>query len=124
MSEAPVILSRAMATERRVLTVNELIDERPPSAFQITTIVLCAFVILFDGFDTQAMGFLVPSIAAEFGVPARRIWAGAVGGTLRPDDRRDGVRADRGSLGTQVRDHSVGARLRRDVAVDRARGAR
>src|SRR5215471_12952227 len=57
-----------MTTEPRALTVNELIDERPPSAFQITTIVLCGFVVLFDGFDTQAMGFLVPSIAKEFGL--------------------------------------------------------
>jgi AAHS family 4-hydroxybenzoate transporter-like MFS transporter len=58
-----------MATESRALTVNELIDDRPASAFQIGAIVLCGLVILFDGFDTQAMGFLVPSIAAEFGVP-------------------------------------------------------
>jgi len=58
-----------MATEPRALTVNELIDDRPPSAFQVTTIVLCGFVILFDGFDTQSMGFLVPSIAADFGIP-------------------------------------------------------
>jgi MFS transporter, AAHS family, 4-hydroxybenzoate transporter len=58
-----------MATEPRALSVNDLIDKRPPSAFQIRTIALCGLVILFDGFDTQAMGFLVPSIAAEFGVP-------------------------------------------------------
>lgn len=58
-----------MTTEPRALTVNELIDERPPSTFQITAIALCALVILFDGFDTQAMGFLVPSIAEEFGIP-------------------------------------------------------
>jgi AAHS family 4-hydroxybenzoate transporter-like MFS transporter len=58
-----------MATEPRALTVNDLIDERPPSAFQIGTIALCALVILFDGFDTQAMGFLVPSIAEDFGIP-------------------------------------------------------
>jgi MFS transporter, AAHS family, 4-hydroxybenzoate transporter len=58
-----------MATQPRALTVNELIDERPPSSFQISAIVLCAFVILFDGFDTQAMGFLIPSIAEDFGIP-------------------------------------------------------
>jgi len=58
-----------MATEPRALTVNDLIDGRPPSAFQISTIALCGLVILFDGFDTQAMGFLVPSIAEGFGVP-------------------------------------------------------
>src|SRR3954465_13242493 len=58
-----------MMSETRALTVNELIDDRPPSTFQIFTIVLCGFVILFDGFDTQAMGFLVPPIADEFGIP-------------------------------------------------------
>jgi len=58
-----------MTTQPRALTVNELIDDRPPSAFQISAIVLCAFVILFDGFDTQAMGFLIPSIAEDFGIP-------------------------------------------------------
>ena len=58
-----------MATEPRALTVNDLIDERPPSVFQITAIALCALVILFDGFDTQAMGFLVPSIAQDFAIP-------------------------------------------------------
>jgi len=58
-----------MATQSRALTVNELIDERPPSAFQVTTIARCGLVILFDGFDTQAMGFLVPSIAEDWGLP-------------------------------------------------------
>jgi len=58
-----------MATSSRALTVNELIDERPPSTFQVTTIALCALVILFDGFDTQAMGFLVPSIAEDWNLP-------------------------------------------------------
>jgi AAHS family 4-hydroxybenzoate transporter-like MFS transporter len=58
-----------MATQPRALTVNELIDDRPASAFQIGAITLCGLVILFDGFDTQSMGFLVPSIAAEFGIP-------------------------------------------------------
>jgi MFS transporter, AAHS family, 4-hydroxybenzoate transporter len=55
--------------EPRALTVNELIDGRPPSAFQVAAIVLCGFVILFDGFDAQSLGFLVPFIAEEFGVP-------------------------------------------------------
>ena len=58
-----------MATEARALTVNELIDERPLSRFQLTTILLCGVVLLLDGFDTQAMGFLVPPIAENFDVP-------------------------------------------------------
>ena len=37
--------------------------------FQATTILSCGLVLLLDGFDTQAMGFLVPPIAEELGVP-------------------------------------------------------
>src|SRR5688572_10786324 len=51
------------------LTVNDIIDNRPLSGFQISTIVLCSVVLLLDGFDTQAMGFLVPPIAEELGIP-------------------------------------------------------
>ena len=58
-----------MATESRALTVNEIIDDRPVSTFQATTILLCGLVLLLDGFDTQAMGFLVPPIAKELGLP-------------------------------------------------------
>lgn len=58
-----------MATESRALTVNEVIDGRPVSRFQAITIALCGLVLLLDGFDTQAMGFLVPPIAEELGVP-------------------------------------------------------
>ena len=58
-----------MATEPRTLTVNEVIDERPLSRFQLATIGLCGLVLLLDGFDTQAMGFLVPPIAEELGIP-------------------------------------------------------
>ena len=64
--------SRPHAVEsdsRRPLTVNEIIDERPVSTFQAMTILSCGLVLLLDGFDTQAMGFLVPPIAEEFGVP-------------------------------------------------------
>ncbi|MSO82796.1 MAG: MFS transporter [Acidobacteria bacterium] len=58
-----------MATASRTLTVNEVIDDRPVSGFQATTILLCGLVLLLDGFDTQAMGFLVPPIAEELGLP-------------------------------------------------------
>jgi AAHS family 4-hydroxybenzoate transporter-like MFS transporter len=58
-----------MATEPRALTVNDIIDERPVTGFQATTILLCGLVLLLDGFDTQAMGFLVPPIAEELGIP-------------------------------------------------------
>ena len=57
-----------MATQS-ALTVNDVIDSRPVSGFQATTILLCGLVLLLDGFDTQAMGFLVPPIAEELGIP-------------------------------------------------------
>ena len=50
-------------------TVNDIIDSRPVSRFQSMTILLCGLVLLLDGFDTQAMGFLVPPIAEELGIP-------------------------------------------------------
>jgi AAHS family 4-hydroxybenzoate transporter-like MFS transporter len=50
-------------------TVNDIIDSRPVSGFQSMTILLCGLVLLLDGFDTQAMGFLVPPIAEELGIP-------------------------------------------------------
>lgn len=58
-----------MATESRAMTVNDVIDSRPVSRFQAVTILLCGLVLLLDGFDTQAMGFLVPPIAEELGIP-------------------------------------------------------
>ncbi|MBM3819592.1 MAG: MFS transporter [Acidimicrobiia bacterium] len=58
-----------MATQPRTLTVNDLIDERPLSGFQLTTILLCGAVLLLDGFDTQALGFLVPPISEDLGIP-------------------------------------------------------
>jgi AAHS family 4-hydroxybenzoate transporter-like MFS transporter len=58
-----------MATESHAPTVDDIIDQRPLSGFQVTTIALCGLVLLLDGFDTQAMGFLVPPIADELGIP-------------------------------------------------------
>ena len=55
----------------RALTVNEIIDERPLSRFQISTIALCGLVLLLDGFDTQCIGFLAPSISETLGIPLK-----------------------------------------------------
>jgi AAHS family 4-hydroxybenzoate transporter-like MFS transporter len=55
----------------RRLTVSEIIDQQPLSRFQITTIGLCALVMVLDGFDTQCIGFLVPSIAETFRLPLK-----------------------------------------------------
>jgi AAHS family 4-hydroxybenzoate transporter-like MFS transporter len=55
----------------KALTVGEIIDQRPLSRFQVSTIVLCGLVLVLDGFDAQSLGFLAPSIARTLGVPVR-----------------------------------------------------
>ena len=53
------------------LTVSEIIDQRPLSRFQIATIALCGLVLLLDGFDTQCIGFLAPSISETLAIPLK-----------------------------------------------------
>jgi AAHS family 4-hydroxybenzoate transporter-like MFS transporter len=53
------------------LTISEIIDQRPLSRFQISTIALCGLVLILDGFDTQCIGFLAPSIADTLRIPLR-----------------------------------------------------
>jgi AAHS family 4-hydroxybenzoate transporter-like MFS transporter len=57
--------------ETRALAVTEVIDRRPLSRFQITTIALCGLVMVLDGFDTQCIGFLAPAMADTFVVPLK-----------------------------------------------------
>jgi AAHS family 4-hydroxybenzoate transporter-like MFS transporter len=49
--------------------VADAIDDRPLSALQRWTILLCGIVVVLDGFDTQCMGFLVPVIAEDLSMP-------------------------------------------------------
>lgn len=46
--------------------VAQLIDQSPLGRYQIRAIVLCALVALLDGFDTQAIAFVAPVIAAKW----------------------------------------------------------
>lgn len=57
-----------MASSTASVDVLALINERPVGAFRIRILLLCALVALFDGFDTQAIAFVAPSIAAEWGL--------------------------------------------------------
>jgi MFS transporter, AAHS family, 4-hydroxybenzoate transporter len=52
-------------TGDRVTRVSEIIDQRALSRFQLLIIMLCGLVLVLDGFDTQSIGFLAPSIAAS-----------------------------------------------------------
>lgn len=43
----------------------EFIDTRPLSRFQLFVALLCAVLILMDGFDAQIMGFVAPALIAQ-----------------------------------------------------------
>jgi len=45
-----------------------LIDSRRFSAYQWLVLVLCFLVVIMDGFDTAAIGYIAPSLIADWGI--------------------------------------------------------
>ena len=64
-----------MAIAERPMKVSEIIDQRPLGGFQIGTITMSAIVLVLDGFATQSIGFLAPSMAKTLGLPIHRFGA-------------------------------------------------
>ncbi|CAM3844138.1 MFS transporter [Roseateles saccharophilus] len=52
----------------RAMDVQRLIDDHPLSAWQWVVFALCFFVVLLDGFDTAAIGYIAPSLIKDWGV--------------------------------------------------------
>src|SRR4029077_15804106 len=50
------------------IDVIDFIDNRPVGGFHIRLLLTCAAVLFFDGFDTQAMGYVAPALAKEWGL--------------------------------------------------------
>ncbi|THD71332.1 MAG: MFS transporter [Bradyrhizobium sp.] len=48
--------------------VVEFIDQQPVGGFQVRLLLTCAAVLFLDGFDTQAIGFVAPALAKEWGL--------------------------------------------------------
>jgi AAHS family 4-hydroxybenzoate transporter-like MFS transporter len=48
--------------------VADFIDQQPVGGFQIRLLLTCAAVLFLDGFDTQAIGFVAPALAKEWGL--------------------------------------------------------
>jgi len=46
----------------------DFIDRQPVGGFQIRLMLTCAAVLFLDGFDTQAIGFVAPALAKEWGL--------------------------------------------------------
>src|SRR4030081_58852 len=59
-----------MATTRThgAIDVADFIDQQPVGAFQIKLLATCAAVLFLDGFDTQAIGYVAPAVAKEWGL--------------------------------------------------------
>jgi AAHS family 4-hydroxybenzoate transporter-like MFS transporter len=53
------------------IDIVDFIDQRPIGGFQIKLLLLCAAVLFLDGFDTQAIGYVAPAIAKEWGLATR-----------------------------------------------------
>lgn len=52
----------------RSIDVQSFLDEHPFSTFQWMVFALCFCVVLLDGFDTAAIGYIAPSLITEWGV--------------------------------------------------------
>src|SRR6202042_3529031 len=50
------------------IDVAEFIDQQPVGRFQIGLLLTCAAVLFLDGFDTQAIGYVAPAVAREWGL--------------------------------------------------------
>lgn len=50
-------------------TPAEAIDQAPFSGAQKRIVFLCALVAMLDGFDTQAIAFVAPVVASQWGIP-------------------------------------------------------
>src|ERR1700732_2487150 len=51
-----------------LVDVAEFIDSQPVGGFQLKLLLTCAAVLVLDGFDTTAIGFVAPSLAKEWGL--------------------------------------------------------
>jgi AAHS family 4-hydroxybenzoate transporter-like MFS transporter len=50
------------------IDVAQFIDQQPVGGFQIRLLLTCAAVLFLDGFDTQAIGYVAPALAREWGL--------------------------------------------------------
>jgi AAHS family 4-hydroxybenzoate transporter-like MFS transporter len=51
-----------------LVDVAGFIDRQPVGGFQIRLLLICAAVLFLDGFDTQAIGYVAPALAKEWGL--------------------------------------------------------
>ena len=54
--------------ESRSINVQSFLNEHPFSGFQWVIFAVCFLIVLLDGFDTAAIGFVAPSLIKEWGI--------------------------------------------------------
>jgi MFS transporter, AAHS family, 4-hydroxybenzoate transporter len=55
------------------IDLSRVLDRPKLSSFQVLVLSLCALVIVFDGFDTQAIGYVAPALLKAFSVPRSQL---------------------------------------------------
>lgn len=58
----------AASPESKAVNVQAVLNAHPFSRYQWLIFALCFFIVLFDGFDTAAIGYIAPSLMAEWDV--------------------------------------------------------
>lgn len=57
-----------MSLAHQPLRLPDFVDDRPVSPFQYGVVTLCGLIMFIDGFDTQAISYVAPHIAREWGL--------------------------------------------------------
>ena len=60
--------SGVQSSDASSVDVAGFIDRQPVGGFQIRLLLSCAAVLFIDGFDTQAIGYVAPALAKEWGL--------------------------------------------------------
>ena len=58
----------AISQSISAVDVVDFIDQQPVGGFQLKLLPTCAAVLFLDGFDTQAIGYVAPALAKEWGL--------------------------------------------------------
>jgi AAHS family 4-hydroxybenzoate transporter-like MFS transporter len=66
----------------RAVNVADIIDTRAVGTFQVRAFLLCAAVLLVDGFDVQAITYVVPTITREWGLVRGQLWPALTAGLV------------------------------------------
>src|ERR1700728_1953531 len=55
--------------ETKTVHVPDIVNGKSIGLYQVAVIVLCATLMFIDGFDTQAISYMAPQMAKEWGIP-------------------------------------------------------